>query len=205
MTEKSLATRGLIAISCCGWLSLAAGCRDGSVPATEEPVAQVRSALGGSTFSSANLNLQVLTNTCGANQAQDFFQVINQGTTSIALSDISIKLWTNDTSSSAFVAQVSSGGCVVNASGTCIHNVSGVTASVTPFSPACGPDPGHQANREITLATTDHTTLAPGQRWNNLQSAFHLANFSNFTPGEATWYSPCLAGSSYASDSHFAV
>jgi hypothetical protein len=38
----------------------------------------------------APLQLQVLTNSCGANQMQDFFEVTNTGSAPINLSDISI-------------------------------------------------------------------------------------------------------------------
>lgn len=195
--------RVLVVISAASMVA-AAGCRD-EAGSRSDGVTTRTAALTGGTFSSANLDLQVLTNSCGANQAQDFFQVINKGTAPITLSDVTIKLWANDTSSSALAAQVSTGGCLLNSTGSCVHNVSGVTAIVTPFSPACGPDASHQANREITISNNDHTALAAGQRWTNLQAAFHLANFSNFVPGTTTWYSPCLTGSSYADDAHFAI
>jgi hypothetical protein len=42
--------------------------------------------------------LQVLSNSCGANQAQQLFQVVNSGTSSVKLSDISIKYWIDDRS-----------------------------------------------------------------------------------------------------------
>ena len=52
-----------------------------------EPAAQSRtSALSGST----SLQLNTLTNSCGANQAQDFFQVINNGSLGVKVSDITI-------------------------------------------------------------------------------------------------------------------
>ena len=137
----------------------------------------------------------MLTNSCGANQAQDFFQVINHGTAPVTVSDISIKLWVDETSASNVVAQINTGGCLLNATGSCVHSVTGVTATATKFSPACGPDPGHQANWEITISNTDHSALGAGLIWSNIQTALHLANFANFSPGEADWYSSCLAGS----------
>lgn len=155
-------------------------------------------------LSGANLSLEVLTNSCGANQAQDFFEVVNNTTTGVKLSDVTIKFWVDDTSGNAVVPHVSTGGCLTNASG-CFHQVSGVTAAATPFAPACGPDPTHQANWEITISNTDSTVLAPGVTWANLQSALNLANFSNFSPGTQDWFSPCLTGTSYAPDPHFAV
>ncbi len=180
---------------------LAAGC--GAGPAGVAGVEQVTSAL----VSSASLQLKVLTNSCGANQMQDFFQVVNTGTTAVKLSDIKIKYWADDTSGQALVPHVSTGGCASggNGSPSCLHQVTGVTAIPTSFSPACGPDPTHQANWEITISDTDSTTLAAGATWNGIQTAVNLANFSNFTPGTGKWFSPCLAGSSYASDPHFAL
>jgi hypothetical protein len=157
--------------------------------------------------SSPSLQLQVITNSCGANQTQDFFQVTNTGGSSINLSDISIKFWIDDTSGQTVVPHVWTGGCVVGVNGnpSCIHQVSGVTATSMPFSPACGPDATHQANTEITITDTDGSTLPPGASWNNIQSALNLANYGNFSPGTQDWYSPCLSGSSYVSDPHFAV
>lgn len=153
------------------------------------------------------LKLAVLTNSCGANQAQDFLQVTNTSSAPIKLSDISIKYWVDDTSGQTVVPHVWTGGCVtgVNGNPSCVHQVTGVTPTATPFSPACGPDPTHQANWEIAIANTDATTLPAGATWSNIQSALNLANFSNFTPGTADWFSPCLTGSSYVSDPHFAV
>ena len=145
-----------------------------------------------------------MTNSCGANQAQDFFDVINSTATGVKLSDITIKYWINDTSGQTVVPHISTGGCLTNAGG-CFHQVSGVTATAVAFGPACGSDPTHQANWEITISNTDSTVVAPGVSWTNIQSALNLANYSNFSPGTATWFSPCLTGTSYAPDSHFAV
>jgi alpha-tubulin suppressor-like RCC1 family protein len=177
-------------------LTLAAGC------SPREPAAvEARSS---ALLSSSSLELDVLTNICAANQAQDFFQVVNNTTAGVKLSDITIKLWVDDTSGSAVVPHVWTGGCLTNATG-CFHQVSGVTAAATSFTPACGPDPTHQANWEITISNTDSTVLAPGVTWANIQSALNLANYSNFAPGTADWFSPCLTRTSYAPDPHFAV
>src|SRR6185312_8593577 len=118
--------------------------------------------------SSSGLALEVLTNSCGANQEQNFFEVLNNAA-------------------------------------ACFHQVSGVTASAASFGPACGSDPNHQANWEITISNADSTVLGPGVSWTNIQAALNLANFSNFSPGTATWFSPCLTGTNYAPDSHFAI
>jgi len=67
--------------------------------------------------STAALQLKVQTNSCGANQVQDFFQVINTVTTAVKLSDIKIKLWADDTSGQAVVPQVSTGGCASGPNG----------------------------------------------------------------------------------------
>jgi alpha-tubulin suppressor-like RCC1 family protein len=146
----------------------------------------------------------VLTNTCGANQTQQFFRVRNNGSTSLKLSDVKLKFWVYDTSGKNVIPGVSYGGCLVNTSG-CFHQVSNVTAAASSFSPTCGPDTNHQANWEITISTRDTTLLAPGQTWDNLQSRLNLADYSNFNPGTSRWYSPCLVGTSYATDQHFAI
>ena len=69
-----------------------------------------------------------------------------------------------------------------------------MTAAPTSFS-ACGPGPQQQANWEITVSNSDKASLAPGATWSNLQSQVHLANFGNFSPGTADWYSSCVSGS----------
>lgn len=155
--------------------------------------------------STANVRLQELTNSCGANQAQDFFKVVNAGTTPIPASDVSIKIWVDDTSGSNIVPRIDTGGCLLDGFGSCVHQVTGVTATATPFAPACGPDDHHQANWEITITTTDHTAIGSGLVWSNIQLALHLANFSNFSPGTGRWYSECLSGSGFASVAHAAV
>lgn len=187
-------------------LAAAAGaaCTGPARPATDQPIGVRSDALTGGGFSTATLDLQTLTNFCGANQVQDFFKVVNNGSSSIKVSDISVKLWVDDTSASNVVPRISTGGCLTNAGG-CFHQVTGVTATPARFSPACGPDANHQANWEITLSSTDPTALAPGVSWANIQTSLGLANFANFTPGTGDWFSPCLPGGSYTSDGRFAV
>jgi hypothetical protein len=146
-----------------------------------------------------------LTNSCGANQAQDFFKVVNAGTTPIPASDVSIKIWVDDTSGSNIVPRIDTGGCLLDAFGSCVHQVTGVTATATRFTPACGPDDHHQANWEITIRTTDHAVIGAGLIWSNIQLALHLANFANFSPGTARWYSECLSGTGFAHVAHAAV
>ena len=157
--------------------------------------------------STAALQVKVLTNSCVANQRQDIFEVINTGPTPVKLSDLKIKMWADDTSGQALVPHVWTGGCVSGANNnpSCVHQATGVTSVPTPFSPACGPDATHQANWEITISDTDSTTIPAGGIWNNIQTALNLANYSNFTPGTADWFSPCLTGASYTADTHFAL
>jgi hypothetical protein len=180
---------------------VAAGCSRAATPAEESVTSAIQSS------DPPSLQLQVLTNSCGTNQAQTFFEVTNTGSTPVNLSDISIKYWVFDASGQAVVPNVWTGGCVTNVNGnpSCVHQVTGVTPTATSFSPACGPDPTNQANWEVTISDTDGTTLPPGAVWSNIQSALHLANYSNFTPGTTDWYSPCLSGSSYAQNGFFAL
>ena len=183
------------------WLSLLcsgvlAGC--GARPG---PEVETRTA---ALLGSAGLKLETLTSTCVANQAQDNFEVINNSASGLKVSDLTIKFWLDDTSGSAVVPHVWTGGCLTNQTG-CFHQVTGVTASAVQFSPTCGPDSSHQANWEITISSTDSTVLASGVTWANIQTAVNLANYANFTPGESKWFSPCLSGGTYTADNHFAV
>ena len=187
---------------------IAIGCQgpDGdSAAAGDEVTVRGRSAPEGVT--SANLQLQVSKNACASNVAQNYFKVTNATTAAVPLSQIAIKYWINDTTtpSTNITPAVWYGGCVTSANGTCVHQMTGVTATAVRFAPACGPDASHQANWEITISTTDPTSLAPGQTWNGAQTAATLANWASFNPGSATWYSGCASGQPYASDTHFAV
>lgn len=154
--------------------------------------------------SSANLRLAEYT-TCATNQGQQFFEVINNGTAPVNLSDITIQFWVDDTSGSAIVGTVNNGGCLINPS--CFHQVSGAAVSAVSFSPACGPDGNHQANWQITLSNTDSLTLGAGVTWSNIQTAIHLTDWTSFSPGSANWYSPCGVGggTNYATDVHYAL
>lgn len=180
-------------------VSVLVGCGGGA----EDPVEITSAAV--TSISTANVRLQELTNSCGANQAQDFFKVINAGTTPIPASDVSIKIWVDDTSGSAIVPRIDTGGCLLDGFGSCVHQVAGVTATATRLASACGPDDHHQANWEITIATTDHTVIGAGLVWSNIQLALHLANFANFSPGTGSWYSECGSGGGYAHVAHAAV
>jgi hypothetical protein len=186
---------------------MALGCQgaDGDSVANGDDITTVRGALNGTT--TANLQLQVSKNACAGNVAQNYFKVTNATTAAVPLSQIAIKYWVNDTTLPAtnITPQVWYGGCVTSANGTCVHQMTGVTASAVRFSPACGPDATHQANWEITISTTDTTSLAPGQTWSGVQTAVTLANWARFSPGSSTWFSGCGNLQPYAADTHFAV
>jgi len=171
--------------------------------APETGIAERTSAI----VSTAGLQLKVQTATCVANQAQDYFQITNTGSTAVKLSDIKVKYWVDDTTGQTVVPQISYGGCASGAGGnpSCAHPVTGVTAAAASFSPACGPDATHQANWEITVSTSDATMLPAGATWANIQTAVHLANYANFTPGTGKWFSPCVSPTSYVADAHFSV
>ncbi len=155
---------------------------------------------------SGGLKVEVKTNYCDQQKAQQYFQVTNTGAAPVNLSDISIKYWVYDTSGANVVSDIYYAGCVVTSPSnlTCEHPVTGVSATGTQF-PACGPDANHQANWEVTLTPTDSYALQPGHQWNNLQTVVHLDTWANFTPGTSQWYSTCLTSSNYATDPHFSV
>lgn len=180
-----------------------AGCGAG-IESDEETLGTAALAVTGGGFSTAALKLETSLNACAANVAQDYFNVVNTGTSNVTLSDIKIKLWVDDTSVSNVVAAINYGGCLNNATG-CYKQVTGVTASASRFSPACGPDANHQANWEITVSTSDHSLLKPGEAWKGVQAALRLANYANFNPGSSKWYSPCGAATSYAVRPHFGL
>lgn len=114
----------VIAFSFAATLSAVAGCEPVSEPQGELPLGAMFSPEAGvvadsgsgdatapaqSRFSTADLQLELLTNSCGPNEVQDFFQVTNKGTTPITLSDITIKFWVDDTSGVSIVPDVRTG------------------------------------------------------------------------------------------------
>jgi len=141
--------------------------------------------------------------TCGSNQNQQTFEVINKGTSAVTLSDISIKFWADDTTGSAMVGAVNYGGCF----GQNCTAVTGAAINTVNFSPACGPSNTQQANWEITVFNTDTALLGAGVTWSNLQTAVHLASYANFSPGTGFWYSPCSvgSGSTYTNNLNYAL
>ncbi len=191
-----------------------------SAPEVGERVATERQALGadagdasaadgsagtGGGVTTVDLALQVSKNSCVANLAQDYFQVTNASGAPVPLSNLTIKYWVYDTTGTNVASEVWYGGCVTSVNGTCVHPVTGVTATATPFSPGCGPDVNHVANWEIAVSTTDPTILAAGQTWSNVQTAVNLSNYANFAPGSGTWFSGCKTGQPFANDPSFAL
>lgn len=183
-----------------------AACRPSHDGARPDPVVTASSAVTtGGGVTSTNIQLRVSKNACAANQAQDYFKITNASSGAVPLSSLSIKYWINDTTGATLTPNVWYGGCVTSSNGTCVHPVSGVTGAVAHFSPACGPDSGHQANWEVTISTNDSTSLQPGQSWSNIQTAVNLSTWANFAPGSATWFSRCGTGGAFLADTHFAV
>jgi hypothetical protein len=188
---------------CAALLGGALGCSSrGGV--TDENVAVTTQKLTGGGLSSAPLKLTVSKNACAANTAQDYFNVLNAGTTGTKLSDITIKYWINDTSGSTIAPHIFFGGCITTATGSCTHPVTGVSITATPFT-ACGPDSTHRANWEITVSTTDPTIVPAGSSWAGVQTGVNLSNFANFVPGSTSWYSACGTGQPFVADPHFGV
>jgi len=136
----------------------------------------------GSGCGTSSLSLQLKEfGTCGSNQNQQTFEVINSGTSPVTLSDITIKFWADDTTGGqAMVGAVNYGGCF----GQNCAAVNGVSIASLQFSPACGPDSTHQANWEITVSNTDtRASLSrllyrrdePGNALAALQNALEMA------------------------------
>ncbi len=158
-----------------------------------------------SDFSSAALELEVRTEACRSNLVSNLLRVVNNGTTPIKLSDISIKYWAYDTSGIDLVSQVRDDGFARDASGA-THPVNHVSSSAAQFSPGCGSGAGNEANWEITVSTTDHAELEPGAEWTHLLVTTSLASCAHFSPGTQDWFSGCLApDAGYAASAHYAV
>ena len=117
---------------------------------------------------------------------------------------MTIKYWVNDTTGSPVVPRIDYGGCVTNAGGTCVPSGRERDRLGGAF-PACGPDAQHQANWEITVKTTDASTIAAGFTWSNLQTGLNLASYAPFSPGSGTWYSACGTGQPFHTDTHYSV
>ncbi len=153
--------------------------------------------------SSENLLLVELTNECTANGVQDVFRVTNNDTASIRLSDITIKLWVNETTANAVLASVTDKGCVAAAGqgDNCGHSVGATKVNVAATPHTCA---GEEANWEVSITTNDHSSLDPGESWTHISTLLSLSKNKAFTPGPAGWYSSCV-GSAYAPSAHTAV
>ncbi len=215
VASSAVSALWLLATSLTLLVSLLSGCTNDSPRDDAERLGTSASAVSAPTgatastfsgFTSTNLELTVSPSACSSNVAQYFFDVANASNGSVPLSSITIKYWIYDTSGETVVPNVWYGGCVTSPNGTCVHPVSGVTATATQFSPSCGASPTQQANTEITVSNTDGTPLPAGDTWTNVQTAINLANHASFTPGSGTWFSqPCKSGGPYAANSTFAV
>jgi len=159
-------------------------------------------------ISLAGLQLEEKT-TCGTNQANQTFEVINTGTTALNLNQITIKFWVDDTNIIGNPADTVNGAVNWGGNyGTTGTAVSGAAISSVNFTPACGLDATHQANWEITVSNTDTAVLPAGATWSDIQTAIHVGpDYVNFVPGTADWYSPCGVGggSIYTNDLHYAI
>ena len=151
---------------------------------------------------SENLLLQVLTSQCTASSVQDSFRVTNNDVAPIRLSDITVKLWVNETTANAIQASTSNG-CVAEAGqgDNCNHSVGATKVNVAATPQACA---GEQANWVVSITTNDHSSLNPGESWTNFATQLTLPHNRAFTPGPAGWYSGC-GGSSYAPSTHAAL
>jgi alpha-tubulin suppressor-like RCC1 family protein len=188
-------------------LPLAVGtssCSSGSTTQQEHGTVSARQAVVSGGLSTANLQLQVLTQSCVTSQVQQKFKITNNGTSAVALSDFKIKYWVDETSTASIVPRIDHGGCRVNASG-CYGEASGVSATAARLGSTCGLDSSHQANWQITVSNTDAALLQPGEYWENIQTSVHRSDWQSFSPGTSQWYSPCLTGYSYTADSHFGL
>jgi alpha-tubulin suppressor-like RCC1 family protein len=158
-----------------------------------------------SSFSSASLQVEVRTDTCGDNIVANYFRVVNNGTTPIKLSDISLKYWAYDTTGIDLISRVQDGGHLRDASGA-IHPVHDVSSSAVQFSPSCGTGVGNEANWEVAVSTTDPEELRPAAEWTHMLVTTSLASCGHFSPGTADWFSTCLAPSpDYETNPHYAI
>src|SRR6185436_3768781 len=84
MRKIGISGRGLpvVRAALCAFMALAQSACGSKL--TQEQTATLEAPVLGS----ASLGLQVLTNSCGANQMQDFFRVVNTGSIVVKLSDI---------------------------------------------------------------------------------------------------------------------
>jgi alpha-tubulin suppressor-like RCC1 family protein len=201
--RRGVLTAMVIALPACGATDRTVGDEIGTVSQAGTEAS--------SGISNAKLQVRTLMNSCGANQAQDFFEIVNNGSRPVALSDIKLRFWIYETSASDLITAINYPGCIINAGNpSCVYPVPASKASIKSerFSPATGSDATHQANREVTVSFKDSRTIPAGGKLSNLQVALRLPNGATFTPGAAEWYSPCqigTTGSAYAEDHHFSL
>ena len=173
-----------------------ATCASGSGVPPSENTAQATAKVG--SVSATQLHLTQETLDCSSTFVQNVLKIENNGGTPVPLSDISIKLWVDETTASSVVASLSNAGCI-SAHGTASNDcatqgkVRGVAATAVQMSTPCGPSDTSQANWEVTITNTDDGVIPPGQSWHKLHSKLALPSNAAFDPGPASWYSSCQA------------
>ena len=202
-TNTSTATAANTATNTATKTPTATATNTATATATSTPTASPTSGVACGT-SSVNLELEEFTS-CTANQANQTFEIINKGTVAVNLSQLTIKFWQDDTNyvsnpADTIVGAINYGGCF----GSNCTAVSGVAISSVKFSPACGPATNMQANWETTISNSDSASLSAGTTWTNIETAIHVNNFPNFSPGTTDWYSPCV-GSTYTNNLNYAL
>ncbi len=158
--------------------------------------------------SSADLELLEFAGVSG-NQADETFEILNNGTTSVNLSDLTIKFWVNDTSYLTTPSLTIDPVLFFDGNyGPSKTGATGENITATVFAPACGPTSIQQANWEITLSNTSTGVLSAGSKWTNIQASLHLgSSYAPFSPGTGTWYSPASVGggTSYTNNLQYAL
>ena len=177
-----------------------AACTGSGGSRSSEDTASTVAALGSAP---PQLQLEVRTPVCGKARVEDVLEITNTGATPVPLAAISIELWADDTSGHRLEPSVLDPGHI-EGDRSCARDVFGVHAAAESFSPACGPDPQHQANWQVTISNGDGAVLAPGATWKDIDVAIALDHHGDFSPGTADWYSSC-EGPSYQHTSGYAL
>ncbi|HJT24037.1 MAG TPA: hypothetical protein VJ873_05640, partial [bacterium] len=150
-----------------------------------------------------------------SNNVYDYqFQIYNNDTVSVVLSDLVVRLWLND--SGSMVPSIVNQGAIYDSTNTLLTNVLGTSSQAFALASPCTSPANRQANWEIRfLGTTGSQSIPPGGKWVDGKLQIKRSDSLNFdNPADdfsqvPAWQSgSCLAQNwpvTYGSDPYYAL
>lgn len=127
------------------------------------------------------LDLQTRRVECAPDLTGWRFQISNNGTRPVSISDLRVRLWINGVGEVATQGWVP--GLVVDANGNS-RTVENISISGTPMSRFMAFPLDQKANIQVDMGSTDPGTIPPGGSWKDAFIEYHLVNWGPIPPGQ---------------------